>query len=72
MGTVKEETKDKLLGLIGIRKFIALSLTIVFCYLSITGVIGMQEFLPVFSMVVGYYFGRSTALDKPEEFAPKG
>lgn len=60
-----QKLKDKLLALIGIRKIIALSLTVVFCYLTVSGVIGKDEFLPVFSMVVGYYFGRSTALDKP-------
>jgi len=57
------KVKEKLLGLLGVRKLIALILTGVFSYLAIVGMIGKDEFLPVFSMVVGYYFGRSTALE---------
>jgi hypothetical protein len=48
-----------------VRKIIALALTIVFCYLSIVGKIDPSEFIPIFSMVLGYYFGKSTALDVP-------
>jgi hypothetical protein len=48
-----------------VRKVIALLLTIVFCYLSIQGKINQDQFIPVFSMVLGYYFGKSTALDIP-------
>lgn len=48
-----------------LRKIIALCLTLVFCYLSIVGNIHVSEFIPVFSMVIGYYFGKSTALDTP-------
>ena len=48
-----------------VRKIIALVLTIVFCYLSIVGKIESSEFIPIFSMVLGYYFGKSTALDVP-------
>ncbi len=54
-----------------VRKVIALLLTIVFCYLSIRGKITQDQFIPVFSMVLGYYFGRSTALDIPEKFKDK-
>lgn len=49
----------------GVRKIIALLLTVVFCYLSMTGKISQEQFIPVFSMVLGYYFGKSTALDDP-------
>ena len=48
-----------------VRKIIALVLTIVFCYLSIVGKIEPSEFIPIFSMVLGYNFGKSTALDTP-------
>lgn len=46
-----------------VRKTIALLLTVVFCYLSIKGKITQDQFIPIFSMVLGYYFGKSTALD---------
>lgn len=48
-----------------VRKVIALLVTLVFCYLSVTGEIKSSEFIPVFSMIIGYYFGKSTALDTP-------
>ncbi|WP_373601104.1 hypothetical protein [Paraclostridium bifermentans] len=55
-------------GIFGsVRKVIALCLTIVFCYLSIIGTIKPGEFIPIFSMVLGYYFGKSTALDTPKQ-----
>lgn len=48
-----------------VRKIIAIVVTLVFCYLSIIGKIKSSEFIPVFSMIIGYYFGKSTALDTP-------
>lgn len=48
-----------------VRKVTAISLTLVFCYLSIRGTITSDQFIPVFSMVIGYYFGKSTALETP-------
>ncbi|MGL5087046.1 MAG: hypothetical protein ACRC68_15250 [Clostridium sp.] len=51
--------------LISVRKIIALAVTGVFCYLSITQKISSTEFIPIFTMIIGYYFGKSTALDIP-------
>lgn len=48
-----------------VRKIIALGVTVVFCYLSFKGDIKADEFIPIFSMILGYYFGKSTALDHP-------
>lgn len=48
---------------LSVRKIIALGVTAVFCYLSIIGKITSSEFIPIFSMIIGYYFGKSTALD---------
>lgn len=50
-----------------VRKVIAIIVTLVFCYLSIIGKIKSSEFIPVFSMIIGYYFGKSTALDTPSQ-----
>lgn len=47
--------------LLGVKKIIALLLTLVFCYLSIFKVVSSTEFLSVFTLVIGYYFGQSTA-----------
>lgn len=47
----------------GIRRIIALLITVVFCYLSIKGDIKADQFIPVFSMIIGYYFGKATAFE---------
>ena len=50
------------------RKFIALFLTVVFGILTVAGFISGKDIpttvTPIISMVIGYYFGKSTALDK--------
>lgn len=61
----KEKIKEVANSLCSVRKLIALGVTGVFCYLSIVGKISTNEFIPVFSMIIGYYFGKSTALELP-------
>ena len=58
---------DRFVYLLGVRKIIALTLTGTFVCLSVNGLITKDEFLPIFSLVIGYYFGKSTALEKPHE-----
>ncbi|WP_346905949.1 hypothetical protein [Clostridium sp.] len=48
-------------GLLQIKKLIALLLTIVFAVLSLRGLISSSEFLTIFSMVIAFYFGQSSA-----------
>ena len=59
--------KDGLIYILfgSVRKVIALLLTLVFSFLCIRGSITTNEFIPIFSMVLGYYFGKSTALEPP-------
>ncbi|WP_017416755.1 hypothetical protein [Clostridium tunisiense] len=52
---------NKFMNLIEIKKIIALTLTLVFCYLSITKSLAAEQFLTVFSLVIAFYFGQSTA-----------
>jgi hypothetical protein len=51
------------------RKTIALFLTLIFGVLTVAGFVLGKDIpttvTPVISMVIGYYFGKSTALDKP-------
>lgn len=47
--------------LLSVKKIMALLLTIVFCVLSITKHISSTEFLSIFTMVTGFYFGQSVA-----------
>lgn len=43
-----------------IKKIIALLLSIVFCILALKNKISSTEFLTIFSMVIGYYYGQSS------------
>ena len=43
--------------LVTIKSIVTLVLTAVFAYLSITGVISGDNFLSVFLIVIGFYFG---------------
>lgn len=49
--------KAKLAKLIDVKSIMTLMLTIVFCVMALTGVISGGEFLSIFTMIVGFYFG---------------
>ncbi|MBI6872071.1 hypothetical protein I6U51_05020 [Clostridium aciditolerans] len=53
--------------LLQIKKIIALLLTIVFCYLAIMGKVTAEQYLTVFSLVIAFYFGQSTARQAVKE-----
>lgn len=55
----------KYFGSINTRRIITLSLTLSFCFLSVIGKIDSKEFMTVFTVIIGFYFGGSTALDDP-------
>ena len=52
--------KEKLSKLINVKSLVTLILTGVFAYLSIVGVISGKDFLTVFIMIMGFYFGTQT------------
>lgn len=52
---------DILKNFLQIKKIIALLTTIVFCTLSLKGNLSSTEFLSVFTLVIGFYFGQSSA-----------
>lgn len=47
--------------LLQIKKIIALMLTIVFSILALKGQVSTTEFITIFSMVIAFYFGQSSA-----------
>lgn len=53
-------------NLLKIKSLVTLSLTSAFVYLSIIGTISSTEFMSVFTMVVGFYFG-TQKLDEEEK-----
>lgn len=61
--------KERLTKLLAVKSLVTLALTIVFCVLSVTGVISGQEFLTIFTTIIAFYYGtqheRATT-NKPE------
>lgn len=55
---------SKLIALIEVRKIIALLFAGLFVYLMTRGTVSVEQGLPLITMVIGYYYGKSTALDK--------
>lgn len=51
--------------LLTIKSMVTLAMTLVFCVLSLRGILSGQEFLTVFTTVIAFYFGTQTA--KKEE-----
>lgn len=62
---------ERLNKLLTVKSIVTLLLTVVFCVLSITGVVNGQEFLTVFTTVIAFYYGTQAARkeSKPEEAA---
>lgn len=58
--------REKLQALLEVRKIIALLITILFVTLSTLGKIDADKSYSIIIMVVAFYFGKSTALDKPQ------
>jgi hypothetical protein len=46
-----------LANLLKVKTIITILLTIVFCILSLTGVIAAELFMTVFTVVIAFYFG---------------
>ena len=56
--------KIKLAKLIDVKSIMTLLLTIVFCVLALLGVITADQFVTIFTVVVGFYFGTQSAKKK--------
>lgn len=57
----------KLAKLIDVKSIVTLDLTGVFSYLSITGVIGAEQFLSIFTVIISFYFGTQYGKREKEE-----
>ena len=49
--------KENLAKLINVKSIVTIILTIVFSYLAVVQVVTGSEFLTIFVMVIGFYFG---------------
>ena len=55
--------KNKIAKLIDVKSLVTLILTAVFAYLAIEGKISGTEFLTIFTVVIGFYFGTQSMKD---------
>ncbi len=62
--------KERFAKLIDVKSLMTLALTIVFCALALMGTIGASEFLSIFTMIVGFYFGTQAQKAKPTIATP--
>lgn len=53
----------KIAKLINVKSIMTLVLTFVFCTLALENTITGQEFLTIFTVIVGFYFGTQTKKD---------
>ncbi|MGM9647251.1 MAG: hypothetical protein ACI3YH_03865 [Eubacteriales bacterium] len=58
--------KEKFAKLIDVKSIVTLLLTLIFCILAVTGVICGEQFLTIFTMVMGFYFGTQSEKKKTE------
>lgn len=63
--------REKLAELIGVRKIIALMMAGTFVVLAFMGGLDPTYIYSTISLVLGYYFGKSTALDKTNDKSEK-
>ena len=49
--------KEKLAKLIDVKSIMTLLLTLVFCVLALCGVVAADQFVTIFMVIVGFYFG---------------
>lgn len=59
--------KEFLFNFFQIKKIIALLTTVVFCVLAMKGNLSSTEFLSVFTLVIGFYFGQSSVRQSIKE-----
>ena len=57
--------KEILSKLLTVKSLVTLALTAVFCALSVTGSITGDQFLTIFTVVIGFYFGTQYEKKKP-------
>jgi hypothetical protein len=61
--------KEILSKLLTVKSIVTIALTVVFCALAVTGAISGDQFLTIFTVVIGFYFGTQHEKKKPEAVA---
>lgn len=56
--------KERLSKLLAVKSIVTIALTIVFCVMTINGMISSEQFMTVFTVVVAFYFGTQAEKNK--------
>ena len=59
--------KDTISNLINVKSIVTLILTIVFSYLAVNSVITGEQFLTIFTVIIGFYFGTQSMKDNTDK-----
>lgn len=52
-----ENLKKRVANLLAVKSLVTLTLTVVFAVLSCMGQVSTEQFLTIFTVVIGFYFG---------------
>ncbi len=56
-----ETIKKRAANLLTVKSIVTVTLTAVFAYLAVTGHVTTDQFLTIFTVVIGFYFGTQRA-----------
>lgn len=62
-----ENIKKRVANLLAVKSLVTITLTVVFAVLALRESISGSEFLTIFTVVIGFYFGTQTEKKKNEE-----
>lgn len=58
---MKEKLTERASKLLSIKSIVTILLTLVFCYLAIVKAITSDDFVKIFLIIIGFYFGTQKA-----------
>lgn len=53
----------RLANLLSVKSLISMLLTIVFCFITVKGLVSAELFMTIFATVIAFYFGTQTTKD---------
>lgn len=56
--------KEVLNKLLTVKSIVTISLTAIFCVLALKGVVSGEQFLVIFTVIIGFYFGTQSEKHK--------
>lgn len=62
--------KERLDKLLTVKSIVTILLTVVFCFLCVMGKISGEQFLVIFTVVIGFYFGTQSEKKPPAQSDP--